>query len=59
LSDNYNQTSLLLAVKNGHEAVVKLLLENGDTDSQDGNQGGALSWATRKTREAVAILKNI
>jgi ankyrin repeat protein len=58
VQDDDGWTPLLWAASNKHE-VMLTLLENGDTDSQDGNQGRSLSWATRKTREAAALLKNI
>jgi ankyrin repeat protein len=46
-----------LAVENGHEAVVKLLLDkNADLESKDEYGQTALSWAVANDREAVVKL---
>jgi hypothetical protein len=48
---------LHIAAANGHEAVVKLLLENDvDVDSKDRSGRTPLSWARGKGREAVMKL---
>ncbi|KAH8767818.1 hypothetical protein BGZ57DRAFT_797785, partial [Hyaloscypha finlandica] len=57
--DNYGQTPLSWAAQNGHEAVVKLLLETGkvDVDSKDSvHSWTPLSWAARNGHEAVVKL---
>ena len=50
--------SLSWAAQNGHEAVVKLLLETGrgDVDSKDDYNQTPLSWAARHGHEAVVKL---
>ena len=48
------------AARNGHEAVVKLLLETGkaDVDSKDKEYGRTpLSWAAENGHEAVVKLQ--
>ncbi|KAK4167354.1 ankyrin repeat-containing domain protein [Cladorrhinum sp. PSN259] len=53
----YGQTPLSWAVKDGHEAVVRLLLKAGaDTEVQDKNRRTPLSWAAQDGHEAVVRL---
>src|SRR5947199_973908 len=55
----YGRTPLLWAARNGHEAVVKLLLATGkaDVDSKDSKYGRTpLSWAAENGHEAVVKL---
>ena len=59
--DTNGQTPLSWAAENGHEAVVKLLLEKGaeleSKDSKDASNGWTpLSWAAYNGHEAVAKL---
>jgi Ankyrin repeats (3 copies) len=55
--DSYGRTPLLYAVGNGHEAVVKLLLDRGaELETKDDIGQTPLSWATRNRHEAVATL---
>ena len=58
LKDTNNQTPLLWAACNGHEAVVKLLLATGqvDADSKDTANRTPLWWAARHGHEAVVKL---
>jgi hypothetical protein len=52
-----NQSSLLRATANGHEAVVKLLLEKGaELKAKYTHSWTALSWAAEKGHEAVVKL---
>ena len=44
-------------MKNGHEAVVKLLLEKGaELETEDRNNQTPLSWAAENGRKAVVKL---
>ena len=55
--DSYGRTALSWASGNGHEAVVKLLVEKGsELDSKDSNGQTALLWASENGREAVVKL---
>jgi ankyrin repeat domain-containing protein 50 len=56
--DGISMVLLSSAAKQGHEAVVKLLLETGnvDPDLGDGERRTPLSWAAEKGREAVVKL---
>jgi hypothetical protein len=50
-------STLLWAVMNGHEAVVRLLLEKGaELESKDSEGQTPLSWAAAKGHEAVVQL---
>ncbi|KAA8649638.1 uncharacterized protein ATNIH1004_002309 [Aspergillus tanneri] len=53
--DNIQKKLLLLAVKEGHEQVVRMLLEQGvDVESKDNEQGRTLlSWASSNGHVAV------
>ena len=58
-SKTYGRMPLSWAAQNGHEAVVKLLLETGkvDVDSKDKGYGQTpLSWAAQNGHEAVVKL---
>ncbi|KAI9772157.1 MAG: hypothetical protein M1839_002528, partial [Geoglossum umbratile] len=58
LQDSYEQTPLLWAARNGHEAVVELLLAMRKVDVDSKNKYGQtpLSWAAESGHEAVAEL---
>jgi ankyrin repeat protein len=55
--DRYGHTLLWRAAENGHEAVVKLLLETGKVDVDSKKDGQTLlSWAAENGHEAVVKL---
>ncbi|RYO96334.1 hypothetical protein DL764_007492 [Monosporascus ibericus] len=57
LKDSYGQTPLSWAARNGHEAVVKLLLNNGaNLKSKSDNGQTPLLWAAENGHEAVVKL---
>jgi len=55
---HYGQTPLSRAAENGHEAVVKLLLETSkaNINSKDKDGRTLLSWAAENEHEAVVKL---
>jgi len=57
--DSYGRTPLWWATGNGHEAIVKLLLDTGkmDADSKDSDGRTPLSWAARNGHEAIVKLR--
>ena len=58
VKDIYDRSPLLWATENGHEAVVKLLLEKGaELDAKDDSLGRTLLWrAAENGHEAVVKL---
>ena len=57
LRDTYSRTPLSWAAESGHEAVIRLLLENGaELESRDRNGRTPLSWAAESGHEAVIRL---
>ncbi|KAI0428831.1 hypothetical protein F5Y09DRAFT_275147 [Xylaria sp. FL1042] len=57
VTNSLSETSLLWATQNGHEAIVKLLLEAGaNTELQDDFGQTPLSWAAEKGHEAIVKL---
>jgi ankyrin repeat protein len=62
LKDSYGRTSLSYAAGNGHEAIVRLLIEKGaEIDSKGTEEGRTpLSWASWSGYEAIVqlLLKN-
>jgi ankyrin repeat protein len=58
-TDSYGRTPLSWAAANGHEAVVKLLVEKGaemETKDKDSSGQTPLSWAASRGHEAVVKL---
>ena len=53
-----SRTPLFFAAKNGHEAIVKLLLDTGkvDINSEDNSNQTPLSWAAREGHKTVVKL---
>jgi ankyrin repeat protein len=56
-TDSYNSTALHWAAREGHKAVVQLLLKkNSDIAAKDNDEATALHWAARRGHEAVVQL---
>ncbi|KAK4243339.1 hypothetical protein C7999DRAFT_44830 [Corynascus novoguineensis] len=58
VKDSFSRTPLLWTAKNGHEAVVKVLLNTGKvgTDSKDMYDGTPLSYAAENRHKEVATM---
>ncbi|PVH68556.1 ankyrin, partial [Cadophora sp. DSE1049] len=56
----FGWTPLWWAARNGHEAIVKLLLETGkvEVDAKDEDGRTPLSWAAENGHEAIVKLLN-
>ncbi|RYP62481.1 hypothetical protein DL771_009725 [Monosporascus sp. 5C6A] len=56
--DNYGRTPLLWAAENGHEAIIKLLLDTGevDADTKDHSSRTPLWWAVENGNKAIVKL---
>ncbi|KAK6529978.1 hypothetical protein TWF694_003353 [Orbilia ellipsospora] len=55
--DSYGRTPLSWAAENGHEAVVRLLVERGaDMEAADNVHRTPLSWAAKNGHEAIVRL---
>jgi ankyrin repeat protein len=56
--DENGRTPLSWAVRNGHEAIVKLLLDTGEIDinSKDQSSPMPLWWAIQNRHEAIVKL---
>jgi len=55
--DAYRKTPLMWAARNGHEAIVKLLLEKGaDANGKNVSNGTLLMWAAEWGHRDIAKL---